>query len=242
MDGEMTPSQRAIFEDKVQQQPELGELLHLVKISRETINLAGYKKEISRIHHTFIQEKRLESKSKGPKKLRTLVVLPNILKGIAASLILIALATIVVIHDTKQNFFEKKYIEYKIPLERSSEQKNGIPTQWYIEENWEKIIENYSVETQNPQYLFFSAMANFNLKKYDTANDQFEEILELNRNAQNKVFLDEAEFYSVFTHIKLGNYPEAVSLIKKINSSSSHNYNGYFSSWDQFKLQLTHFF
>ncbi|WP_194973938.1 hypothetical protein [Aquiflexum lacus] len=240
LDGEMTIEQKTAFEEEIQKQPELHDLLNIMKISREAIILAGHQKTISDTHDEYMASRKSLGEEVAPlKKSR---VLPLFLKGIAAGFVLIMLATSVLIYDTSQNFFDRKYLSYMIPVERSSEQNIENLTALYIAEKWPEIIDLSISNPNDSKSLFFVAMANFNMKNYDQAKDKFGQILDLSRKGQATSFVDEAEFYSVFTLIKMKDYSEALTMIEKINSEQEHSYQGYFSKWDQFKLKLLNIF
>jgi tetratricopeptide (TPR) repeat protein len=240
LDGEMTIDQKSVFEEKIQKQPELNGMVNLMKISREAIILAGHKKTISDTHDEYITlRKSLDEKKSPLKKSRVLSVF---LRGLAAGFILIMLATSVLIYDTSQNFFDRKYLNYVIPVERSSEQNMENLTALYTAEKWTEIINLPISNPNDSKSLFFVGMANFNMKNYDKAIDQFGQIQNLSLKGQAISFVDEAEFYKVFALIKMKDYSEALTMIEKINTVQDHNYQGYFSKWDQFKLKLLDIF
>jgi tetratricopeptide (TPR) repeat protein len=241
LDDKLTSEQKALIEEKILLDPEYHDVVELVKASREAVVLAGYKEVIASVHKDFqlrgIRNSAGPSIYKGKQNLTT-----TVLRGIAASIIFVLLATSVLVWDTKSNYLNRKYLDYKVPVERSTGNSQDDLIKWYAEENWNEILDFVPADDTDPQYLFFAGMANFKLGNFDQAKVQFDKIRETGISGQSNVFMDEAEFYSAFTYLKMNQYAEALQIIEKINTVPDHNYYGYFSAWDQFKLGLVNIF
>jgi tetratricopeptide (TPR) repeat protein len=120
------------------------------------------------------------------------------------------------------SLYEKYYTPYEMNRTRGESSKDAIERA-YNAGNWQKVVSlsNTSAEKDNKTY-FLAGMADLQLKDYNTAIADFEEVIAVNAHTGSDYFQDEAEYYLAMSWLATKNVNEAMPILERIKADKNH--------------------
>jgi tetratricopeptide (TPR) repeat protein len=223
LDGELTETEKENLEKRLSEDPALKLELENLEITREAILQYGLKQKVAGIHQEMMKEIRtpVRKMSSTRRILRYSI-------AAAASIILVIggflLYNFVTLSSEK--IFASRYQVYELSNTRSTGTNERPIEKAYREKNYAEVkrIHN-SGEDNSPKAEFLNGMAFLETKPLANAINSFNELLELNKQSENPVLNDEAEYYLALTYIRNRDYDLALTLLQKIREDSSHLYH-----------------
>lgn len=234
LDGQLSKEDKVILERRLETEPELSELLNLVKFTKESIRLNGQKNKIKEIHQEFLKEKSVNSGKSSKGKIRTL----NWWIGIAASFSLLILVGVNHISSFPEKLLSEKYYSYELPTMRSNENGQETLEIAFKNQDWDKVVSEVEIQSDDRQSLFLAGISAMELKEYEKALSYFERIEIINQKSGDELFSDETDYYKTISFISLSDYHNALTNMEAINSDENHKYFNVFSKTDMVKLRI----
>ena len=111
--------------------------------------------------------------------------------------------------------------------------------QEYKDKNWSGVINLVnSASGKNNRSYFLAGMANLELRKYDLAITNFEQVIQSNKASGDNYFGDESEYYLALSLIANNEVPRAVVILNKIKADKNHLYNKQASEISDIDLKI----
>ncbi len=234
LNGNLSKEDKVRLEHRFETEPELSELLSLVKFTKESIKVNGQKNKIKEIHQEFLKEKSIDSGKSSKDKVRTL----HWWIGIAASFLLLILVGVNHISNFPDKLLSEKYYSYELPTMRSNENGQETLEITFKNQDWNKVIAAVEIQSDDRQSLFLAGISAMELKEYEKALLYFERIEIINYGSGDALFSDETDYYKTISFISLSDYHNALEKMKAINSDENHKYFKVFSQTDMVKLRI----
>lgn len=218
LEGNLDSSEKAKLENEMEANPEMRELMELLKISTESIKLSGQIKLISSIHANYKkQETILKAKPK------TYKIKPWWL-GIAATFILLISFGRIWLNITPENFHKEIYIPYNLPILRSGENNPEDINYYFKNEDFESVVAFVNLESENRQDLFLAGIANMELNNPIMAIQFFKKVQELNLiiPENQKLYQDESDFYLFILFTEIEDFSMSDIYFERIKMNKNH--------------------
>lgn len=229
LDKKLSNKENDLLEQELKESTSLNELLELLKISRESSKLAGLKNQIQSVHKDYHKNRATSFVKIKPATWWI---------GIAASLSLILLVGNFWIQKLPAQLIEERYISYEISTMRSSEVPLRELENDFKNKAWASILSAVSNSSNNQSALFLAGVAAYELGDFEMADSYLNQVIQVNKEVNQKYFNDEAEYYLGLSLLKSKKYNDASVLFDKINSDKNHGYFGIFTDSDMLKLKF----
>ncbi len=163
----------------------------------------------------------------------------NVLR-VAAMLLLFAGAGSVYKYSVTNasSVFDDNYTSFELSTSRGVN-TDGALEQAYRDKNWNQVANLASVETEKTNKTrFLAGVAAMELKDYNKANRLFSEIIQANRNSNEPLFQDEAEYYLAMADLAGGKTADGLRMVKAIRADKTHLFYRKASAISTLDLQL----
>lgn len=229
LDDKLSGEEKNLLLQELKENTALNELLGLLKISRESVELAGLKNQIQLVQKEYL-------KSRAAKVIN--IKASTWWIGIAASLSLILLVGNFWIQKLPAQLIEDRYISYEISTMRSSENPLSELENDFKNKAWASILSAVPKSSNNQSALFLAGVAAYELGDFENADAYLNQVIQVNQSLSQTYFNDEAEYYLGLSLLKSKKYNDALVLFEKINLDENHIYQGIFTSSDILKLKV----
>lgn len=235
--GELAQSRKEELDLDIKTNLALQEDLEALKISREAIELAGWKSLISQNQNDFLsdrQENNVRSINFEPKSV-------NILLGrIAASLTLILVGFVAVLFfSVSPESITSKVLDYTIPVMRSAESNLETMEKAFQAEDFDLVISlSQIVTTYNPDTYFLIGLSYLEKENGAKAEEYFKAIESENLRTSENRYADQVDYYLVKSYLIQNNLAEAEAKMVKILEDENHTYHANFNQLDRLKIKI----
>ncbi|MCU0399531.1 MAG: hypothetical protein MUE75_00770 [Algoriphagus sp.] len=236
--GELPEERAKQLEEEIKTDLALQSELEALKITREAIELAGWKTMIQQAQAEFLSEREQETKVKPISGGSSDFFVWT--KRIAASLtiLLVGLGASLFISVSPESITSNQ-VAYQIPVMRSSENTLSTIQEAYSEKDYRGVIaigeqsSDYSAEGSlllGLSYLESNepAKAEASLLRIEAANQK----------NQTSEFADQVDYYLVKVYLSSDQIDLASERIHKIMDDAQHTYHGNFGKMDLIKLSI----
>lgn len=236
--GELPADRAKQLEEEIKTDLALQSELEALKISREAIELAGWKTMIQQAQAEFLSEREEETKVKPISGGSSDFFVWT--KRIAASLtiLLVGLGAFLIISVSPESITSNQ-VDYQIPVMRSSENTLTTIQEAYSEKDYQGVIaigeqsSDYSAEVS--LLLGLSYLESNELEKAEATLLNIEAA---NQKNQTSEFADQVDYYLVKVYLSSGQIDLASERIHKIMDDTQHTYHGNFGKMDLIKLSI----
>lgn len=234
--GELPQEKAKLLEEEIKTDLALRSELEALKISKEAIELAAWKKVISQSQRDFLanrpQGKQTQSISQGSSGVLVWTF------RFAASVALISLAMgVYSLFSVSPESIISQPVAFSIPLMRSSEVTTSAIRSAYLDKDFAKVIEVVrSLANPSLEESFLLGMAYLETNAHEKAISQFMRVESENEKLQTKDFADEVDYFLVKAYLSLGQIEEGAYRMKKIRNDPQHTYHQNFGMLDQLKI------
>lgn len=138
-------------------------------------------------------------------------------------LILVSATTYKYLAVSDKAMYSEYYNSYQLNTNRSNASSDKIEKA-YRTKSWQEVINVSSgTELNSNKEIFLVAMANMELKQFDTAIPGFTKILQRGKETDS-YFVDEAEYYLAMSYLATNQSANALVLLKKIAADKDHSF------------------
>jgi tetratricopeptide (TPR) repeat protein len=235
--GDLAPERKKDLDSEIESDAALKEELEALKISREAIELAGWKALISRNQEEFLA-------TREDPKVKQIQSRPSTtgvwLGRIAASLlfILIGSASVLFFSTTSDSILSDQ-LDYSIPVLRSAESNLDQIEEAFQAKDFDQVLTlSSSVEGFDAKAYFLIGLSYLELENGAKAEEYFTKIESENLKTSERNYADQVDYYLVNAYL-LQDKPEDAELrIDKIMSDENHTYHGNFNQFDRLKVKI----
>lgn len=235
--GELAPDRKEELDQKVKTDPELQVELEALKISREAIELAGWKSVISKTQKDFLAERAEDN----VRPLQTKPKTTGIWLGrIAASLAFILVGAIAVLFfSVSPESITSKQLDYSIPVMRSGENKLEEIEISFQSGDFDQVLAlSEDIATYDPTAFFLIGLAHLEKENGAKAVEYFTKIESDNLKKSENNYADQVDYYFVKAYLIQSNSDLAEARMVKILNDPDHTYHTNFSQFDLLKVKL----
>ncbi|HTQ27720.1 MAG TPA: tetratricopeptide repeat protein [Puia sp.] len=190
-----------------------------LQLSVDIIREAGLRERVARIRRQYEQNRSASGKPAVVRRLNY-----KLLFRAAACVILLAGAAILYKYSTTtpEMLYSKYYTTYDLGTSRGEGHAEAMERA-YRQKQWEVVLslQASSKETDN-KTLFLSGMAAMELKKYNQAIEDFQQVLNRNLQTRDTYFQDEAEYYLAMSYLASQQTDQAITILTKIRADKNH--------------------
>lgn len=189
----------------------------------EAVKLYGLQQKIGTIHREMMTELQTPVRTISP--VRRIV---RYSVAVAASVLLVVLGI------TGYNFyklspdkvFTDNYSSYELSNTRGTGSEITAAEKAYQEKNYKEVINIHDSGSEAGQLTqFLAGLSSLELDNNSKAITCFKEVIETNRQTNDKLLEDEAEYYLSLSYIRNRDYDYALEILKKIQDDPGHLYN-----------------
>lgn len=237
----LTMEEKKTFQREVEENPELSEMVSKFIFTRDIIRLANIRKEVSMVHHKFMQEDYQASKQEKPKKSLIKILFGSLPMSIAASVILVLGCWSIYQLTTlnAEDLIAENQIDYTSSTFRGSVSNLGNVRGLYRNGEYEQVLQVLQKEfSPNAEMIFLKAMANFKMKNYKNALIDFQQLRTANTKTAEPSFVHELAYYEALSLIGNHDYEQAIKNLEGIKNDPNNPYRAGISAWQLFKLNL----
>lgn len=242
LNGQLTEEEMSRFKKQSEEDAALKAELENYEISREAIRNYGLRNELKSIRRTMLQEEVTNEDIAKP-EAKTIPMWKYGLR-VAATILLILASFLAVQVATLsgENLYEDKAFPYELTTSRNGNEvidsQNQAIQQSYASGNYQESIRQYeSLSDPSITTTFIAGNAYLQLDQPEKAITAFQEVLNINEQQDIDLFKDDAEYYLALSHLRAGNYDQALAKFQEIKSSDS-NYKQYVGNYFLTKLKI----
>ncbi len=238
----LNEKERIEFERELSENPELQTLQEKYVLAKDAIISSNIRNEVRKVHQNFMANRAdnqaITSKSKPMGKQ---ISLNSSWMRMAAS-VLVFLSFFAIYQYTsldKEGFLADATIEYNSSTLRGKSDDLQQIRNLYKSGDFEQTLsEIKKITTFDSEILFLKAMANFKLKNYETAINDFETLKKQNLTSLKPSYIYEIEYYGTMALVGTEKYELAIEKLENIKQNTQNTYSSSISSWDIFKLKI----
>lgn len=228
LDGELTGAEKDRLEKQLATDKDLQDTLNSLKSTTEAVKLYGLQKRVSGIHHQMIEEMLPGVKKINPSATRSTRKIVRYSIAVAASFILLIGGYMALNFFTlsPDKVFASRYQSYQLVTVRDGNTSETPAEKAYKEKNYQEVLRIHAAgEDHTAKEEFLCGAAALEVKDNSKAIKCFKKVLDANKQAQQTVFNDEAEYYLSLSYIRNKDYDYALDLLNKIQNNPNHLYN-----------------
>jgi tetratricopeptide (TPR) repeat protein len=223
IDGILPADKKQQLEKQLAADPIIKEEWENLLGTAEAVKLYGLQQKVGTIHRDMMTELQTPVRTISP--VRRIV---RYTIAVAASVLLVALGI------TGYNFYQlspdkvftENYSFYEVSNTRGSGSTITEAEKAYQEKNYKEVISIHDQGSEAGQLTeFLAGVSALELDNNSKAITCFKEVMETNRQTNNKMLEDEAEYYLSLSYIRNRDYDFALELMKKIQDDPGHLYN-----------------
>jgi hypothetical protein len=235
--GELELNRKNELEVEIKTSQTLQAELEALKISREAIELAGWRSMVSKTQKSFLADREED----GIIPLNTQPATKIAWFGrIAASLALVLVGFVAILFfSVSPESITSKQLDYSIPVMRSAGTSIEELENRYRAGNFEGVIALSSgLSDYDPASYFLIGLAHLNLENGAEAEVFFTRIEAENIQNSESNFADQVDYYLVKSYLYQNKASEAESRMSKILEDKEHTYHNNFSRFDLLKIKI----
>ena len=232
--GRLDPSESKKLEEELSGDRELLKEFELFKMSIDVVQLASMKNVVQEAQKRFTGYEA----SLAPGTTTSIGVWGW---RVAAGLLLLMVSYGVLQFATvsSNNLYESLYTVYHLPVTRGYELGYTHLDSLYLRQDYNEVVVHYELlEEKTGRDHFMVAMAAMELEDYRAAIDGFKRVRDHNQKASPQYFEQETDYYLALSHLKNGDFKQALYLLEKINEDESHLYHSAVPNKIIIKLQM----
>ncbi len=222
LDGELGGSEKVSLEEQLNTDKSLQHELATLKLAREAVKMYGLRKQVSHIHDQMRDEMQQPTR-----KIRPTNKILRYSISVAASLVLLIGGYLVYNFFTlsPDKVFASSYQSYSLVTVRDGNTNETSAEKAYGDKNYKEVLRLHDAgEDLTTKGKFLCGAAALELQDYSKANKCFKEVLEANKQTQQPVLNDEAEYYLSLSYVRNKDYDYALELLNKIQGDPNHLY------------------
>jgi hypothetical protein len=225
------------LEENIKTDIALQEELTALQISRESVELAGWKSVIAQSQKEFLAE-REETQMKPITSGQSGIGIW--LKRIAASISLLIVGSIAVLYfSTSPESITSNQIGYSLPVLRSSADQLAALEQAYQNKKFEQVLElAKGVTSYDAKTYLLIGLAQIETNNGQAAEEYLSRIESENQKNSNRDYADQVDYYLVKAYLMQGKITEAEGRVLKISEDENHTYHDNFGQLDLIKLKI----
>lgn len=235
--GELSSERKKELEVEINTDQALREELEALKISREAIELAGWKTLISKNQEEFLALRQQgKVKQLTPKPTSVGVWLGRIAASFA--LILVGFVAFLFFSVSPESITSNQ-LNYSIPVLRSAESNLQEIEKAFQAKDFSRVIALASeVSEFDSKAYFLIALAHLHEGSGASAEEIFRKIEEDNIQKSASNYADQVDYYLVYAYINQDKFEEAETRMKKILGDLNHTYHNNFSQFDLLRVKI----
>jgi hypothetical protein len=236
LDKNLQSAQSIEVEELIRNDKEVSQQWEVLKLAVQGIEYAGLREQVASVNKQWEGLSQVSGKMK-PTIIRTLY--RNTLRVAACLFLLVGSATVYkYIAVSSVSVFNHSFSSYELNTSRGAGNTDKLE-QEYRDKNWKGVINQVnSTVVKNNRSYFLAGMANLELKKYDLAIINFQQVIKSNMASGDNYFGDESEYYLALSLIANHEAPKAVVILNKIKADKNHLYNKQASEISRIDLEI----
>jgi hypothetical protein len=159
-------------------------------------------------------------------KARVFTIYRNVMR-VAACILLLTGGAAVYKYTTisATGIYQEYYSSYELTTSRGAGVADPID-EAYNNKNWVKVLALFNTtKDKSIRSFFFAGMADLELKNYQAATAQFQQVMAENMRSGGDYFQDEAEYYMAMSLLAENRADQALPLLEKIRTDPDHLYH-----------------
>ncbi|MEA5461692.1 tetratricopeptide repeat protein [Arcicella sp. LKC2W] len=235
----LTLEDKMSFQREMSENSELLEKIQKFISAKDVIIAANLRKEVANIHQKFMQEDYQEQVTP-PKPIIRKLFWNNVTKIAASMMMIIGLWVIYQVSIlSAESIITDSQIEYTSSTFRGEKSNLGHIRGLYRNKNYTQMLKTLQNESSpNAEMIFLKAMANFKMKNYQLAINEFGQLRKANAKTSEPSFVHELTYYEALSLVGNKNYDLAIEKLEKIKADPNNPYHVGVSEWQLFKLKL----
>lgn len=222
LDGELAGSEKISLDEQLITDKSLQDELTSLKSTREAIKLYGLRQKVARIHDHMIGEMHQPTR-----KIQLTKKILRYSMSVAASLVLLIGGYMIYnfLALSPDKVFASKYQSYTMVTVRDGNSNETFAEIAYRDKNYKEVLRIHDAgEDPTTKGKFLCGAAALEVENNSKAIKCFKEVLENNKQTQQPVLNDEAEYYLSLSYIRNKDYDYALELLNKIHGDPNHLY------------------
>lgn len=235
--GELDSERKIELEVDIKNDQALQDEFEALKISREAIELAGWKSLISKYQKEFLADREEDKvRSIRPEPKSTTQWIGKIAASIA--FILVGFLTVLFFSVSPETITSNQ-LDYSIPVLRSAESNLETLEKVYKAGNFDQVISlSQSISSFDPDSYFLIGLSYLEKEDGAKAEEFFDKIEVENLRTSERNFADQVDYYLVKAYLFQDKTEAAESRMMKILSDQNHTYHDNFSQFDLLKMKI----
>ncbi|MCU0468994.1 MAG: hypothetical protein MUF58_10350 [Arcicella sp.] len=233
--------EKKVFQSDIDKNPELLATVNQFVFTKKSIKSANIRREVAEIHQKFMLEEYNSQQNDEIKKPVIKKMFWNNTVRIAASIILVVGVWVgyQVTTLNPESIIADSQIEYTSSTFRGEKSNLGNVRVLYRKGDYEQMLQILGKEANpNAEMIFLMAMANFKMKNYQKALDEFEQLRLANAKTTEPSFVHELAYYEALSLIGNQDYELAIQNLEKIKEDPNNPYRVGITEWQLFKLKF----
>jgi hypothetical protein len=234
LDGKLSPEETRELREEMDKDSNLSSELRALALSREAVEMAGWKKLIQQSQTEYLADRNIKSIENTPLEK------PNWYLRIAASLaiILVGMAALLVLTTTPQGMTED-FLSYQVPIMRGAEEPITSIKSAFQNQEFLKVIElAEKASALDIDAKFLVGMAYLETENGDKAIEELLAIQRMNDSSEVKMYQEEIDYYLLRAYLSNGNFDLAQNQLEAIRSNPKHKYQRNIDRWDALKIRI----
>ncbi len=239
--GSLTLEDKENFKCEMGDNPELSETVNRFVFTKDSIKSANIRKEVSDIHQKFMLEDYQSPQHDEIQKPAIKRIFWSNTVRLAASVVLVigVWAGYQATTLNPESIIADSQIEYTSSTFRGEKSNLGNVRGLYRNGNYAQMLQILEKEVNpNAEMVFLKAMANFKLKNYQNALQEFEQLRIVNAKTTEPSFVHELAYYEALSLIGNQDYELAIENLEKIKEDPNNPYRVGVTEWQLFKLKF----
>jgi hypothetical protein len=235
--GDLELNRKKQLEIDIKTDQVLLEELEALKISREAIELAGWKTLVSKNQEEFLANREQENvRSIKPEPKSTFQWFGRI----AASIVFILVGFLTVMFfSVSPESITSNQLNYSIPVLRSAESNLENLEKAYQAGDYDQVIAlSEGISSYDADSYFLIGLSYLEKEDGVRAEDFFNTIEAENIRNSESNYADQVDYYLVKTYLLQGKIEESEARMIKILEDQNHTYHHNFSQFDLLKIKI----
>ena len=216
--GELDEEERQKLEEELSADSELQQEFDLFKMSVDIVHVSSINRAVKEAHDRF-----LDSNPGSGTQNSTSVVTWSLRIAAGLLVVMVSYGLLQFSFVSSTGLYESLYTAWQLPVTRGAQLTYTHLDSLYLHHNYDKVIMQYeSLEERSLRDYFIAAMAAMELNDYERAIRLFQLLKQENEKTDTRLFEDETDYYMALSHLKNGDYQQALFIFQKIREDHSH--------------------